>query len=228
MSEEAREGEAKKELQAMLEHAGDERAVLKSVLDILFPATQRFLGQGDYDGPERNGTWRRQRRVACDDVLRIYLQAGLDEAALPASEVADLVEALTDEDKLKQMLDPLNDERFEQALERLEDFEHEFPPEAVSKAVPVLVNRMGRLSRHWPGPFDPSPRLKASRLVYRLLRRLDDPAALAESVFKLLAKIKAMSGQLAVVQTVGYRESVGHRLVDEAQAKNLKISSSSD
>lgn len=211
----------KQELQAMLGRAEDKRAVLESVFELLFPATQGFLGYGGYS-PERTGTWRGQRRVACDYVLRIYLQAGLDEAALPASEVADLVEALTDEDKLKQMLDSLNDERFGHALERLEDFEHEFPLEAVPIAVPVLVNRIACLSRHPPNFLEPLPRFKASRVTDRLLRRRDDSAVPAESVFKLLEKIAAMSGQLAVVETVGYRESVGHRLLDEDQAKKLE------
>ena len=140
---ETRDREAKKKLLAMLDRAGDKSPVLGALLELLFPATQRFIGHGGNYGPEQIGTWRRHRRVACDYVLRIYLQAGLDETALAASEVEDLVGALTDQDELKRMLDSFGDERFEQALERLEDFEHEFPLEAVPIAVPVLVNRMG-------------------------------------------------------------------------------------
>ena len=78
-------------------------------------------------------------------VLRIYLQAGLDEGTIPSREIQDLVEALTDEKRLMRLLDDLDEQRFEAVLERLEDFERDFPVEAAPIAVPVLVNRMERL-----------------------------------------------------------------------------------
>ena len=135
------ETEIKNQLCGILERAGGDRSVMESVLEVLFPVTQKFVGRNSY-GPEPSADWRRQRRVACYEVLRIYLDGGLDDGALSLSEVQDLVEALTDENQLAQLADALDDERFERALERLADYEHNFPIEAVGQAVPVLVNRM--------------------------------------------------------------------------------------
>ena len=65
---------------------------------------------------------------------------------IPTREIQDLVEALTDEQELTKLLDSLDEQRLESSLERLEDYERDFPAEAVSVAVPVLLNQMGRLS----------------------------------------------------------------------------------
>ena len=221
MTEEARNTEASKKLSAMLERAEGESELLESVLEILFPATQGILGRSSY-GPNWIGDWRKQRRVACEQVLRIYLQAGLDEDTVPLREVRHLVGALTDDEELARLIDALDEQRFEAILERLEDFEREFPEEAAPIAIPVLVNRMGRLSDHSDGMFGLSPRFKVTRVVLRLLLRIKDPAALSASVFMMLGKVADLSGWLALVEMVGHRQSIGHKLVSEDQAKKLE------
>ena len=217
------EGETQIENQlcGILERAEADRAIMESVLEVLFPATQRFVGHGNY-GTDRSGDWRRQRRVACEEVLRIYLDGGLDDSALALGEVQDLIEALTDESQFAQLLDGLDDQRFERALERLEDYEQDFPIEAAGIAVPVLVNRMARLSAQSASFLHFSPRIKASRVILRLFRRIQDPNDLADSVDEILDKVDALSGWQCVVEMAGHRERIGQRLVGEDQAKNLE------
>lgn len=220
MSEDERKREAGTELAAMLDRAGDDRATLDSLLSILFPQAQEFLSSITL-GSSSDQAWRRERRVASGEVLRIYLQAALDEAALKSSEVRELVDALTDENRLSRLLDSFDDQRFEEALERLGDFEHELPSEALPTAVPVLVNRMGGLSER-STPFEPSPRLKAYFVVRSILRRVGDKAAFAGSLPAVLQKIDSLSGWLEVVESVGYRDRVGQQLVDIADATKLE------
>lgn len=50
---------------------------LESVLATLFPPTGEFLGGISY-GPEWKGERRESRRVAREEVLRVYLRAGLN------------------------------------------------------------------------------------------------------------------------------------------------------
>lgn len=220
-TEESRNKETGEKLAAMMERAEGERGLLDSVLEILFPATQGFLGRSSY-GENWIGEWRKQRRVACEEVLRIYLQAGLDEGTMPSRDVEEVVEALTDEKRLVGLLDALDEKRFETALERLEDFERDFPVEAAPIAVPVLVNRMVRLSDHSDGMFGLSPRFKVTRVVLRLLSRIKDPAALGVSALAMLGKIAYLSGWLVLVEMVGHRQSIGHKLISEDQAKKLE------
>ncbi len=221
VNEGVRNKEIAKELEAMLGRAGDDREILNSVFAILFPATQGPLG-GMGHGPEWSVTWRKQRRPACEEVLRIYLQAGLDEGTIPTREIQDLVEALTDERELIRLLDSLDEQRFESSLVRLEDYEREFPAAAATVAVPVLLNRMGRLSSNWSGMFGFSPRFKATRVVLRLLRRIEDPTALSDCVSEMIKRVDSLSGQFELVEMVGHRESVGHKLISEEQARKLE------
>ena len=221
LSEEARNKETKEKLLAMLKRAEGEREILSTVLEVLFPATQGPLDRSSY-GPEWTMQWRKLRRVACEEVLRIYLQAGLDEGRIPSREVQELVEALTDEPKLKRLLDALDDQRFDAALVRLEGFEDDFPVESVPIVVPLLVNRMGRLSAYAVGMFDVSPRFRVTRVVLRFLRRIENSDELMASMYAMLAKVDTLSGWFELVEMVGHRQSVGHELVDEPQAKKLE------
>lgn len=221
MSDTNRAETIKKELMEIMEQAGDERKVLESLLEILFPATNGYLGRMSH-GPNFKSTWRAERRVACEEVLRIYLQGGLDEGALASRELDDIVEALTEEQRLAQLLDALNDQKLEEALKRLLDFYQAYPVEAVPVAVPVLVNIMGRLSDQSVGMSFVSPRMKASQIVYRLLEKKKDPEALRDSMSEILPKVDTLSGQFELVEMVGHREGVGHKLVSEGQAKELE------
>ena len=215
------EKQRKKKLSSMVDGADADRVVLSSVLQILFPATQGALG-GPHYGPEWDADWRKSRRVASEDVLRLYLQAGLDEAALPSKDIQDLVNALTDEQKLPNLLSALEGERLEDALERLEDFEKDFPREAVPIAVPILLNQMGRLSGQFTGFLGFSPRLRVTRVVLRLLCRIQDREALMGKVNDMLEKVDSMSGRLNLVEIVGHRKSVGHELVNKSDARMLE------
>ena len=220
-NEEIRNRETAKELSSMLERAGDDSEILNSAFEVLFPVTQGFLGRG-YHGSAQVGRWRMHRRIACEEVLRIYLQAGLDEGMIPSRELKDLVEALTDEQKLMRLIDTLDEQQFEAALERLEDYEQEFPVDAAPVAVPVILDRMGRLSTNWSGMLGFSPRFKATRVVLRLLTRIEDPTDLSNCVSEMIKRVDSLSGQFELVEMVGHRESVGHKLISEEQVRKLE------
>ena len=220
VSPEEHRKKARVKLSGMLDRAAGEGALLRAAFEILFPATQEFLGGGTYDSSFA-GSWRRHRRVASSEVFRIYLEAGLGDSALSSAAIQDLFAALTDEEALARSMDALDDSHFEEALERLEDFQYEFPPEAVDVAVPVLLNRMGRLSDRPPGMFEFSPRVKATRVIIRLLRRSETPEDLATSAHCVLDKVDRLSAGLTLIRLVGPRAS-SPGLVGEADLKGLE------
>ena len=221
MTEDVRNAEIQRELSAMIDGAGGERDVLNSVLEILFPATQGFLGRSSY-GPNWIGTWRKQRRVACEEVLRIYLQAGLEAGALQSREIREVVDALTDERELKRQLESFSPQQLEEALDRLADFEQDFAVEAIPAAVPVLIRQMAKLSRHTSSFLGLPPRWKARHVISRLLRKSEDPEALMEDLLTILKKVDTLSGWIDPVEFVGHRERVGLKLVGEGHAKMLE------
>ena len=215
-----REEERKARLARLVEGNDDTHAFLKLVLETLFPATQGFLGGMAY-GPGWDATWRKERRVACEEVLQIYLQTGLDEGALGHRQVEKLATALSDERELGKLLDALGETQLEEALTRLEAYEQEFPAEAVPVAVPVLTNRMKKLSRFSRG-VSFAPRFSVQRVVLRLMRRIDDPDRLMEIMRTVLPKLDDLSGKLHLIELVGHRQNAGLKLLSEQQAEELE------
>ena len=208
MSKDERAELRREELNRMLERAGDDRLLMEAVFEILFPATQDFLGRPRFDSASL-GAWRRDRRVANEEVLRVYLEAGLDEGTLSSGDVDDLFSALTDERALARLIDGLDAQRFEDALERLGDYQYEYPIAAVDVAVPVLLNRMGRLSGRRPGFLRMSPRLKVPWIVLQLLRRNKGPDDLAAKAREMLNRIDRLSAWFALLQLLDSGERSG-------------------
>ena len=204
----------------MLEHEEESPFVLKSVLDTLFPASPSPNRMLFLVGEEAQ--WRKDRRVACEEVWSTYLRQGLSEEALQTQQVQLLAAALTDADSLAELLDSLDARQTEEALERLEGYQNEYPVEAIPTAVPVLANRLHKLSRRITSPFGVPPRVKGSRVILRLLRREPDQNRLVEVVTELLGRVNSLSGRLALIEMVGHRQNVGHKLVSEEQAKELE------
>ena len=215
-----REERIQEELAAMLDRVGDERKLMESVLQTLFPA-QRLVGGASY-GTDWAGRWRRERRVANGEVFRIYLASALADDGVPTTQVLEVFGALSEAGRLADLLGAMDAQRLEAVIERLEDFQSEYPSEAVSVAVPVLLNQMTRLSNHPTESLFLSPRVKTTRVVLRLLRRIEDPAELARSVEQMLNRVDSLSGWLCLVEMVGYRENIGSKLVGEADARLLE------
>jgi hypothetical protein len=64
--------------------------------------------------------------------------------------------------------------------------------------------------------------LVVGRVVYRLVRSLKNPGAIEAAVREILPQIATLSSKLELIDTVGYRENVGHKLVSEAAAKSFE------
>lgn len=221
MTSEERKNQTDEVLKTMLESEEKSRRILTSVLKILFPATPGFL-DNRANSLDWTPQWRKQKRVASEEIFRTYLQAGLDEGRISSREIQELAESMIDERKFAGLLDALCGQHLESALWRLEEFENEFPQEAVPVAVPVLVKRMERLLGHSPGMFGISPRFKVVRVVLRLLRRIENPDELMDCMSLMFGKVDSLSGWFELVELVGHRENIGNGLVSQDQAKSLE------
>ena len=213
--------ERKNALVKLLDQGKASEALLKSVLEVLFPATQGYLGGMSW-GPSFDRVWRRERRLGCEEVLRIYLHAGIEEGELQYGELEELLAKLTDKEALEEHLDSLDDTQFQDALDRLQDYERMFPIESVPVAVPVLANRMGRLSPRSAGLVGFSHRTRAYSVIYGILSSVADEEVLNENLAKALESVESLSGRIKIVGMVGHRGSIGLRLLNEKHANDLE------
>ena len=219
--QEERDKESQSALNRELEKARDDREILKSVFDILFPVTHKHFGRG-WLGPSPLSDWRAQRRVACEEVLLIYLQAGLDDRTLPNRVIKDLLEALTDEEYLAKLLDAFDDSDLEEAVDRLGDFKREFSIEAAPIAVPALMNRMGRLSADTPQILQVPPRSKLYFVVRTLVQKLTKMENSREEIDDVLHRVSLLSGRIVLIAMVGHHDRVGGKLVSQEHAADLE------
>ncbi len=218
---EQRQEECRKKLETILKESGPDRVILEAILKSLFPVTEGFLGNSHY-GEAWIRVWRKNRQVACEQVFRVYLHAGIGDSEISASDVYGLVEAMDDKMRFEQLLDGLDDSEFEKALDRIQDYLDNLRREAISVAVPTIVNRMWRLSNHATSIVSLRPRLQASWVVEQMLGEIEDGDDLFSLVSDVTTNVKSISGCLVIAEIVGHRAGVGSRLVSEDHARQLE------
>lgn len=144
----------------------------------LFPAARRYFENAG-NGPEREVTWRYQRKVASAAVLRFYLERQLPDGAVPACLVDEAVALLSSRDELQQLLARLSPEEIMDLLERMHFAIDQIPVDSnrieedpARVAVPVLLDLLPRLpeDRGLFGGFSGS--LILMRATVRLLQRV--------------------------------------------------------
>jgi len=204
----------------LLAAASGYEEILTSAVRRLFPAAERHIG-GSHYGPEWKGTWLRGRRVAHEDILKLYLErvAGEKLQAFTAAEKAWSL--MTDREAFEHYLRSLEPSSLEDVVASLEAFEDDYTPEHVVPGAVSLLNVLQLLPERQRGMFDLPPRFAVSRVVYRLLRRLPPPEA-EEAVKRILPQVDSLAARQMVIDIVGYRENAGHKLVSEEAAARFE------
>ncbi len=207
-------------VEALEEAAGDHAEAVHELLTLLFPATERLFGGTSY-APDFLGKWRRERRVASPAVLAFYLSRVLGPGVAPAKIVELVVSSLVDEQALAKLLADIDDDALQDVLARLETYEDDYPPEAAEPAAFVLLEILPRV-RPRPQRFADTPsQAVVDRLVLRFLRRVRDPAELAEIVERLCGRLSALREQVELVRIVGHEPHIGSKLIPLTDAERL-------
>jgi KAP-like P-loop domain-containing protein len=204
---------------ALVEAAAPHQEAVRQMLRRLFPRIGRHVGGSSIIGSGQE--YRRNRRVAHPDVLRIYLRRTLPEGATPAQLVAEVYESMGNRERLSGLLASVDDALLEDLLGRLEDYEGEFDPAAAEVATEVLLNQLTRLREGRSGMMDVGAEIALSRVVLRVLRRVEDEEERLAIIRRVLPRLEQLSAREELVDVVGHRENVGHRLIPEAAGDEL-------
>ena len=210
-SDDRRRAELSSLLHAMLQQAGPKAEIGRSVLRWLFPAANGALENVHY-GPDSQRAWRRDRRVADITALSIYLQRNRPRGAGSATLVDAVFHALTDEARLRTLLGSLNPVELEEVLDRLEDYERDFPTDP-GNAIVVLLEQLPRLRTGRSGMWDFGADLKLDRIILRLLRRVENEDRRDTLVRDVLARVRSLSMRFQLLHLVGYEPNAGHELI---------------
>ncbi|WFE42468.1 P-loop NTPase fold protein [Micromonospora sp. WMMD998] len=202
------------------EHAG----TLREIVRLLFPAALRHMEGARY-ASDFASTWLRAKRVAHRDHLDSYLY----RSSLGMTETLPMVEKLyramgSSSEDFQEMLQNVNAQRAEELIESLELFENEFEPEHARNGIAPLLNQLPRLRREPSGVFDFGPELRVSRVVLRLIRKIEEQGLRVELVKESLSQIHNLPGKLSLLRTVGHEENAGHKLIPSEVATQLERS----
>jgi len=205
---------------SLIAAANEHEDVLRAAIRRLFPAAERHVG-GSHYGPEWKAEWLRNRRVAHEDILRFYLErvAGRGLQAFTRAEKAWTL--MTDRQALQDFLSSLDPSLMQDVLSSLEVFEREFSEDHTVPGCIAILNVLHLLSDQQRGMFELPPHFAASRVVYRLLRRLP-PAVVEKAVRDILPEVTSLAAKLMIITVVGYRENAGHKLVSEDAASEFE------
>jgi hypothetical protein len=211
----------KDQIDTLVKAAGDRGDIVRDLIQRLFPAGQRHVGGSHYGGDWKNG-WLRERRVAHEDVLRLYLERVVGERLQAFADAESAWARMSDRAALETFLRSLPVERVQDVVVSLEAYEDQFGPQHVVPSSIVLLNLMPHLPERQRGMFDLGTRFAIGRVVYRVLRVLEDTQALEAAVREILPQVPALSSKLVLITHVGYREGGGHKLVTETAANALE------
>lgn len=204
-----------KALNEVFAAGGEVSGAVQKLLELVFPTIQNFTGNVSH-GPEWMKNWRRDRRIVHPEVFAVYLARVLPEGALPTPTVRDFFNDLGNEQALLLRLQGMDAAQLEELLGRLEDYESEFPRESVGVAVKALTAQLPRMREGQQGILDFGADMALSRVVLRLLRRVN--AADVETVVSdVLPRVASLSGRFLLVRLVK-----AHRLVEEPIFARLK------
>ena len=124
--------------------------------------------------------------------------------------------------KLDSYLRSRDLERLEDIIASLETFEDVFRPEHVIPGAIVLLNLLHELPERPLEMFGIGGQLIVKRVVYRLVRTLQNPNQIEDAIRSILPNLRTLYAKEVLISIVGYRKSVGHRLVSEVAAREFE------
>lgn len=213
--------ELKLQIESLINNAGIHAEVVRSMIDRLYPAAKRHLG-GSHYGEEWKRRWLRERRVAHEDILRLYLERVAGEGLLAFTDAEHVWSYMSRRDLMERYFSTVDADRLQDVIAALEVYEEQFKPEQVAPSCIVLLNIMPTLPQKQRGMFDFGTDLTVTRVVYRLIKSLADPIVIEANVLQILPELASLSAKIALIEMVGYQESIGHKLISEDAAKSLE------
>jgi hypothetical protein len=213
--------ELKAEIDALVAAGGERAEIVRALIQRLFPAGQRHLGRSSF-GSSWSKTWLRDRRVAHEQILRLYLERVAGEQLLAFTDAQRAWALMADGDGFRAYMESLDQDRREDVIAALETYEDEYRPEHVVPATTVLLNLLPNLPEKPRGMLSLDTRLVVGRVTFRLIRSLGDPAAAEAAVREILPHVTSLSSKFELITDVGYREGAGHQLVTESAAEGFE------
>lgn len=207
----------KSQIDKLIKASGDRGQVVRSMINRLFPAARRHIGNSHY-GTDSKSKWIKERRVAHEDILALYLERVVGDSLLAFLDAERAWTHMADRDAFDSYLRSLDITRLEDVISSLKVYEDQFGPEHVVPGAIVLLNLLPDLPERQRGMFEWDARITVNRVIYPLLKSINDPVAVEVAVRQILPELESLSSKMEIIDMIGYQENVDHKLVSEEAA----------
>lgn len=197
--------------------------LVRTMVNELFPAGQRHIG-GSHFGNDWKSVWLRNRRIAHEEILRLYLERVAGEGLRSFTDAEQAWSRFSDRDALDTFLRSLDKERLQDVIDSLMNYDGQFQPRDVVPGTIVLLNLLPDIPKRTGGMFELGSRFTVARVTVRLLRSLQGSSAVEAAVRQILPELTTLSSKRELILQVGHREGVGHKLVSAEAAKEFERS----
>ena len=211
----------KEQIDRLINAAGDHSNIVRAMIQHLFPGGQRHIGGPTYGSDSKN-RWIRGRRVAHEEILRLYLERTIGEGLQTFSDAEQAWIRMSDRVAFEDYLRSISIERLQDVISSLENYEDQFSVRHVVPGTIVLLNLLPELPERKRGMFELSTRMVVGRVIYRLVRSLKDTQLIEAAVREILPQLTTLSSKAELIIDIGYQEGAGHKLVSESEAKKFE------
>ena len=200
------------------------KEVVEAMIECLFPAGAQLRGMSDGDSESHANQdaakHLTERRVAHEHVLRLYLERVVNPDLLAFHEAERALARMTDRDGFDEFIRSLERARWQDVVSNLCDLADRFRLEHVEPGIVVLLNLWPDMPERQSGSsvLGNDTRSIVRSTTYRLLRSLEDTAAVEAAVRRILPQVTSLYSKVELVLLVRHRENSGHKLVSETVA----------
>ncbi|MEU8728934.1 P-loop NTPase fold protein [Streptomyces tendae] len=191
----------------------------KPLVHLLFPAADRLFGGSNY-GSDWISTWEQDRRVACSNVLDIYLHRQLPAGRAPVRCLDYVASTIGDEAALTEALEQVPDPLLDDVLKRLVPHLRDVSEDQVLPSATALMRQLPRIQLGPTGMLSPRGEWAVLSPVKSLLRTLNGESA-DQAVTSLFHSITNLYGKVFLLDLIG-GGSNGQGLVSEEAERALR------
>ncbi|WP_437770361.1 hypothetical protein [Arthrobacter sp. KNU40] len=214
---------AQEQVNELIKCVGDESDLVRSLISRVFPAARRYLENYSY-GYSSMTEWRRGHRIAHIDFLNLYFDRTAPSELAAFRQAEKALSLLPDADGFGAFLDAVKPDELEETIRALEAYENAYPLDGIVPGSINLLNRIAEIpERESQGMFDfIRPDITVGRVVLRMFRMLEDESEREKAALAVLPVLRSYSTRLEFIQSIGYRDGVGHKLVSEKLAAEFE------
>ena len=194
--------------------------IVRCLLRRLFPAAPVEYQQSGSSGQLQELEQLQNRRVAHENILRLYLEQTADPDLLAFDSARRALQIMKSKTTFENFWRKHDPRIWLDIILYLGRFEDKFLPEDVNSGVIVLFNLLPSMPTQPQHSYHDN-RNAIIRVTLRLLRKLESADAIEASVQKILKEVSTLSSKMDLIKMVGPGNNIGHNLVSEVAVKKL-------